>query len=258
LGLAEINLKSAAELHDKKIMPDLEFLAVQKAKAEATIELEAAENKLHALGLNDAEVRSVPANSDELALCELRAPFAGTVVEKHCALGEVLSEENAAFMLADLSSVWAQITVYTQDMAKVRKGQTVEIRANGLDTSATGTISYLAPVANEATRSVSARVDLPNAQRQWRPGTFVTAAIVLDRQTLPVVVPIDSLQRVKSDSVVFVQEGEGFVPRTVTVGRMNHTQAEITGGLKAGERLVVKGAVVLKAELGKREAVHEH
>ena len=101
-------------------------------------------------------------------------------------------------------------------------------------------------------------MDLPNAERQWRPGTFVTAAIVLDRQALPVVVPMDALQRVKSDTVVFVAEGAGFVPRTVTVGRMNHTQAEIADGLKAGERYVVKGAVVLKAELGKREAVHEH
>jgi cobalt-zinc-cadmium efflux system membrane fusion protein len=258
LALAEANLKSAEELHAKKIMPDLEFLAIQKAKAEAEIEFKSADNKLHALGIVEEQLEEMSNHTASLAMYELRAPFAGTVVEKHCALGEVLSGEMDAFVLADLSTVWAKITVYTQDMGRVRMGQAVQIRADGLGTTATGTVCYMAPVANEVTRTVYARVDLPNPDRQWRPGTFVTAFVVLDRQAVPVVVPIDALQRVKSDSVVFVAEGEGFEPRTVQLGRINGTHVEITDGLKPGERYVVNGAVVLKAELGKREAVHEH
>jgi|CXWL01.1.fsa_nt_gi cobalt-zinc-cadmium efflux system membrane fusion protein len=258
LALAEANLKGAEELHTKKIMPDLEFLAIQKAKAEAEIEFNSAENKLHALGVAEEQLEEMPNHADSLAMYELRAPFVGTVVEKHCSLGEVLSGEIDAFVLADLSTVWAKIAVYTQDMGRVRMGQAVQIRADGVETTAEGTVCYLAPVANEATRTVYARVDLPNPQREWRPGTFVTATLVLNRQPVPVLVPIDALQRLKNDSVVFVTEGDGFEPRTVTVGRMSGTQAEITGGLKPGERYVAKGAVVLKAELGKREAVHEH
>jgi cobalt-zinc-cadmium efflux system membrane fusion protein len=267
LSLAEANLKSADELHTKKIMPDLEFLAVQKAKAEAEIEFRSADNKLHALGIAEAQLQEMPDHASSLAMYELRAPFAGTVVEKHCSLGEVLSGEMDAFVLADLSTVWVKITVYTQDMGRVRIGQAVQIRADGVGTTADGSVCYLAPVANEATRTLYARVDLPNPERQWRPGTFVTASVVFDRQTVPVVVPIDALQRIKSDSVVFVAEGENvaaglrtgrFFPRTVTVGRMSGTRAEILDGLKPGERYVVKGAVVLKAELGKSQAVHEH
>ncbi len=258
LALADANLTSAEELHEQKIMPDLEFLGIQKAKAEAEIELKTTENKLNALGVFEEQRQELSDPATSLALYELRAPFAGTVVEKHCALGEVLNGERDAFVLADLSTVWAKITVYTQDMGRVRLGQTVRIRADGLDTTATGTICYLAPVANEATRTVYARVDLPNPNGQWRPGTFVTASIVLNRDPVPVLVPLDALQRIKSDSAVFVVEGEGFEPRTVTLGRINNTHAEITDGLKPGERYVVRGAVVLKAELGKREAVHEH
>jgi cobalt-zinc-cadmium efflux system membrane fusion protein len=258
LALAEANLKSAKELHTKKIMPDLEFLAIQKAKAEAEIEFKMTDNKLHALGISEGQLQEMPNHAASLAMYELRAPFAGTVVEKHCSLGEVLSGEMDAFVLADLSTVWVKITVYTQDMGRVRIGQAVQIRADGVGTTADGSVCYVAPVANEATRTLYARVDLPNPERQWRPGTFVTASVVLDRQAVPVVVPIDALQRFKSDSVVFVAEGEGFEPRTVTVGRMNGTRAEIIDGLKPGERYVVKGAVVLKAELGKSQAVHEH
>ena len=258
LALAEANLKSAEELHTRKIMPDLEFLTIQKAKAEAEIEFRMADNKLHALGVSEDQLQEMPNHAASLAMYELRAPFAGTVVEKHCSLGEVLSGETDAFVLADLSTVWVKITVYTQDMGRVRTGQAVRIRSDGGGTPADGTVCYLAPVANEATRTLYARVDLPNPERQWRPGTFVTASVVVDRQAVPVVVPIDALQRVKSDSVVFVAEGEGFGPRTVTVGRMNGTRAELTDGLKPGERYVVKGAVVLKAELGKSQAAHEH
>ena len=258
LALAEANLKSAEELHTRKIMPDLEFLTIQKAKAEAEIEFRMADNKLHALGVSEDQLQEMPNHAASLAMYELRAPFAGTVVEKHCSLGEVLSGETDAFVLADLSTVWAKITVYTRDMGRVRMGQAVRIRADGLGTTATGNVCYVAPVANEVTRTLYARVDLPNPERQWRPGTFVTASIVLDRQPAPVLVPIDALQRVKSESVVFVAEGGGFEPRIVTVGRINGTQAEVTDGLKPGERYVVKGAVVLKAELGKSQAAHEH
>lgn len=258
LALAAANLKSAEELHTKRIMPDLEFLAIQKNAAEAEIELSAADNKLRALGVSEEQRKELPRHTAGLATYELRAPFAGTVVEKHCSLGEVLNGDTDAFVLADLSVVWVRISVYTRDMDRVRVGQAVEIRGDVAGTTARGTVCYVAPVASEATRTLYARVDLPNPQRRWRPGTFVTASIVLDSHEVPVVVPVDALQRIKSDRVVFVADGDGFEPRTVTVGRMNHTHAEITDGLTAGERYVAKGAVVLKAELGKREAVHEH
>jgi membrane fusion protein, heavy metal efflux system len=258
LALADANFNSAAELHAKKIMPDLEFLAIEKAKAEAQIESQATDNKLHALGVTDEQLQELPTHAASLAMYELRAPFTGTVVEKHCALGEVLSGAADTFVLADLTTVWVNITVYTQDMDRVRVGRAVEIRADGLGTTASGAVCYVAPLANEVTRTVCARVDLPNGQRQWRPGTFVTAAVVLERDAVPVVVPIEAVQRLKGESVVFVAAGDGFEPRAVTVGRMNHTQTEIAEGLKPGERYVARGAVVLKAELGKRAAVHEH
>ena len=123
LMLAEANLKSAEELHTKKIMPDLEFLTIQKAKAEAEIELKTTENKLQVLGVPEEQVKELPNRTASLAVYELRAPFAGTVVEKHCSLGEVLNGESDAFMLADLSIVWANITVYSQDMGAYGSGR---------------------------------------------------------------------------------------------------------------------------------------
>jgi membrane fusion protein, heavy metal efflux system len=256
--LAEANLKSAEELHTKKIMPDLEFLTIQKAKAEAEIELKTTENKLQALGVPQEQLKELPNRATSLAVYELRAPFAGTVVEKHCSLGEVLNGDSDAFVLADLSTVWANITVYTQDMGRVRAGQSVLLRSDALNVSTTAVVNYVAPVANEATRTIHARADLPNADRRWRPGTFVTAALVLDQEQVPILIPTDAVQRVKGETVVFVAEGDAFEPRTVRVGRVGATHSEIVAGLAPGQKYVIKGAVVLKAELGKSQAAHEH
>ena len=259
LELARKNLERVEKLFEKKIAPEEELLKARQSMAEIEIDHRTAEAKLHALGLSPRQIEGLHAGQDADYSCyEIRAPFAGTVVEKHCALGEVLTGESDAFVLADLSTVWATITVYAQDLGRVQTGQSVQIRAEGLGTTASGLIAYLAPVANETTRTVYARVDLPNSERQWRPGTFVTATITLERQPAAVVVPIDAVQRVRNDTVVFVAAGEGFEPRVVTVGRMDAARAEITGNLKPGERYVSRGAAVLKAELGKREAVHEH
>jgi membrane fusion protein, heavy metal efflux system len=258
LSLAEANLKSADELHTRKIMPDLEFLTIQKGKAETEIELRTAENKLHALGVSEEQVQKLAGNGASLSEYEVRAPFAGTVVEKHCSLGEVLNGESDAFVLADLSTVWANITVYTQDMGRVRLGQTVTIQADALGVSATATVGYIAPVANESTRTVLARADLPNTDRRWRPGTFVTASLVFDQQHVPVLIPTDAVQRVKGETVVFVFEENAFEPRDVKVGRASATHSEIVAGLEPGQKYVVKGAVVLKAEIGKSQAAHEH
>jgi cobalt-zinc-cadmium efflux system membrane fusion protein len=257
LALADANLGSAAGLHAKKIMPDLEFLGIQKDEAEAEIELKAAAHKLHALGVS-AQQDDRLGDADSLATYELRAPFTGTVVQKHCSLGEVLNGDADAFMLADLSTVWVKIAVYTQDVGRVRVGQAVQVRADGQDATADANICYVAPVADEATRTVYARVDLSNPQRQWRPGTFVTATVVLERTPGRVIIPLDALQRVKSDNVVFIADEDGFEPRVVKIGRTSGRQAEILTGLEPGENYVAQGAVILKAELGKRQAVHVH
>ena len=264
LSLAQATFKTSEDLKAKKILPELDFLNASKQLAEAEIELRVAENKLHAIGLSQQGTAELTNEPGKLTLYELRGPFTGTVIAKHCALGEVVNDQTDAFMLADLSTVWANITVYAQDVGQVRVGQTVHIQIAGDGAKATGTIAYIASVLSETTRSALARVDLPNTQRQWRPGTFITAAIVLNSAEVPVLVPLDAIQRLKNQTVVFIaEEGseEGnivFQPRPVVVGRTSPTHADIVSGLRPGERFAVKGASILKADLGKREAVHEH
>jgi membrane fusion protein, heavy metal efflux system len=258
LSLADARLKSAEELHAKKLKSDLEFLTIQKAVAEAEIEARSAANRLRILGMTKKQIDALPSQPDGLSRYELRAPCAGTVIRKHCSLGEVLDCQSDAFMIADLTTVWAEITVYAADVGSVRPGQSVTLRADSLNLSATSTITYVAPVLNEATRAIHARAEIPNAKGQWRPGAFITASVVRESESVAMLIPTDAIQRLENRPVVFVYDKGEFQPRPVGVGRSSATHTEIVSGLKPGERLATKGSFLLKAELGKGQASHEH
>jgi cobalt-zinc-cadmium efflux system membrane fusion protein len=122
---------------------------------------------------------------------------------------------------------------------------------------ASGTISYITPVVDQPTRTATARVVLPNAEGIWRPGMFVNAH-VLEPTAAEIVVPRTAIQLVARAPVVFVETAGGFEPRPITVGRGGDTHVEVVDGLRAGERFVATNSFLLKAELGKGEAEHEH
>ncbi len=256
LSLARARVKSAEELHAKQIMPDLEFLSVRKALAEAQLELDTAEYRLHGLGLPHDQCARLSRDEPNLALCELRAPFAGTIVEKRCALGEYVTDQRQCFVLADLSTVWVLITVYPQDMSRVAVGQKVRVTAVGLD--AETEISYVSPSVSEATRTATARAVLPNGDRRWKPGMFADASITIARATVRVLVPNDAVQLIDRTPVVFAAADDGFEPLPVTTGRSDATHTEIVAGLEPGRRYVARNAFIVKAEMSKGEAAHEH
>jgi cobalt-zinc-cadmium efflux system membrane fusion protein len=261
LALAQATLASAEELKAKRILPGLEYLATKREFANAEIELRTVTHKLHAMGLPAAEITAISReqdNSASFAVYELRAPAAGTVIEKHVTLGEVVENNSDVFVLANLSTIWANVTVYAQDIPRINVGQTVHLSVDGFSTEATGSIAYLSPLVDEATRTATARVLVPNPDKRWKPGVFVTARIVLAKELMRTLVPNDAIQTVNNTPVVFVPEDDAFAPRPVTVGRTNSTHSQILTGLGPGDRYVMNGAFILKAELGKGEGGHDH
>ncbi|MGE0683334.1 MAG: efflux RND transporter periplasmic adaptor subunit [Candidatus Binatia bacterium] len=261
LALAKATLASAEELRAKRILPGLEYLGTKRDFDNAEIELRTVTQKLHALGLTSTEITAITQDQDKgaaFAVYELRAPAAGTVTEKHVTLGEVVENNSDVFVIADLSTVWANVTVYAQDAPRLKVGQAVHITAEGFPIEATGTISYISPVVAEATRTATARVVMPNPDERWKPGMFVTARIVLATEPVRTLVPNDALQTADNKPIVFVPEEGGFAPRPVTVGRANKTHSQILAGLEPGDRYVSTGVFVLKAELGKGEGGHDH
>lgn len=195
--------------------------------------------------------------SENLSSFELKTAIDGTIIDKHIAAGEAVSREEAAFIIADLSTVWVNVSIYQSALHEIRVGQTVTLTAGHGALEARGTISYIAPVVDQATRTAGARVVLPNPDGAWRPGLFVTAS-VQKPSPAEIVVARDALHTVEGATVVFVVDGDRFVSRPVTTGRSGHQRVEILAGLSPGDRFAEKQSFLVKAELGKGEAGHDH
>jgi len=252
LALAQSNFTREQSLRQGKITAEKDFLESKQVLAEAQITLRSAEQKLHALGFAEEDLRALPSLADSsFTRYEITAPLDGTVVEKHIVLGEVFKEDSSpCFVIADLTSVWVDLKVHQQDLSHIRAGQTAAIKG-GEDLQTEGTIAFVSNIVSESSRMAFARMTIPNPEGRWRPGLFVTGRIVIDEVSADVVVPKDALVRLDGQTCVFLQTDRGFVPQVVTAGRSNEEVVEIAAGLNAGQEYVARGAYTLKSELNK-------
>lgn len=261
--LAETTLTRERTLRDKGISAEQDFLQAQAAAEEARIRRELARQKLTALGLSDKEVSGLPGrNAASLRLQELRAPIGGRVIDRKAVLGALAAAEADLFVIADLSSVWAEMAIPVADLDSLREGQPVTVTLAGADEAGgeagTGKLAFVSPVLDPETRSARAIAVIDNRSGGWRPGSYVTARIATSQQAAALAVPAEALQTVGKDKVVFVRTPEGFEQREVVPGRSNGRTVEIVSGLDPGERVATANSFLLKAQLGKAEAEHSH
>ncbi|MBP6898234.1 MULTISPECIES: efflux RND transporter periplasmic adaptor subunit [Pseudacidovorax] len=248
--LAKTTYEREKKLWEEKISPEQDVLQAQQALREAEIAAANANQKLLALGATPT--------AGALGRFELRAPFDGIVVEKHIALGEAVREDTQVFIVSDLSSVWAEMSVPARDLPRVRVGEKVLVRSGAFDATANGTVAYVGSLIGEQTRTARARVTLPNPQGAWRPGLFVNVEVVAEEVAVPVSVASSAIQTIDDKPVVFLKVPGGFVPQPVQLGRTDGKRVEIVEGLKPGSSYAAAGSFVVKSEQGKGSATHTH
>jgi cobalt-zinc-cadmium efflux system membrane fusion protein len=197
------------------------------------------------------DVVAIVEGNESLSKYSIKAPISGWIIEKDVTPGEFVSEENPIYVIADLSHVWVNLAVYPKDANKIKPGQTVILHAIGSDLWTEGTIEYLTPVLDARTRSMTARIVLPNPENTWRPGTFVHADIVVPGSGEEhLLVEKDAVQILNDERVVFVPEDEvHFRPIPVETGESDPRFIEILRGLDEGMEYVVTGAFELKASV---------
>jgi len=184
----------------------------------------------------------------------IRAPISGTVVERHANAGEFAGDESL-MTIADYSRLWVSLSVFPREAERLRAGQRVRLHSGSRNTVTE--ISFLNP--GEGNRpSVMARLPLDNSDGIWTPGLLVEADVIVSQQTVPIAVDNHALQRLEENVVVFVQKGEGFEAVPVTLGKRDSEYSEVLAGLQPGQRYAVANSYLLKAELGKAGASHDH
>jgi len=247
---ARVTYEREKKLWEEKISAQQDYLQAQSALQEADIAVQNASQKLAAVGATGS--------SSGLNRFEIRAPFAGTVVEKHLSLGEAVKEDASIFTVSDLGSVWAEFAVAPKDLATVRVGQRVIVSSTAFDSKVDGSIAYVGALLGEQTRTARARVTLTNPKGAWRPGLFVTVAVLGEDQNVPLTVSADAVQTIDDQPMLFMAAQGGFVARPVKVGRSDGRTLEILGGMTPGDKYAATNTFVLKSELGKASAEHGH
>jgi cobalt-zinc-cadmium efflux system membrane fusion protein len=249
---AQATYDRESKLWQARISAERDFLQAQTALQEADISLRNAQQKLAAVGAGDSVTAGAALN--RLAI---RAPFGGTVVEKHLALGEAVREDASIFTVADLGTVWAEFAVAPKDLAAVRVGQKAVVSSSAFDGQVEGVVSYVGASLGEQTRTARARVTLPNPRGAWRPGLFVTVAVLGDSQAVPMAINADAVQTIANRTVVFKAVAGGFVATPVQIGRSDGSKVEVLAGLAPGDRVASSNSFVLKADLGKSAAAQD-
>jgi cobalt-zinc-cadmium efflux system membrane fusion protein len=196
-------------------------------------------------------------SNDSLQVYTVTAPISGTITARNVNEGESVSDQ-PLFTITDLSSVWVDLSAFPRDMVKIRPGQIVQVKATDGGLSGTGRIALVSAVGTTATQSTNVRVVLDNARRQWTPGLYVAAEVVLSEAAVPIAVKSTALQDVDGQRVVFVQKPDGFEPRGLRLGRSDGEMTEVLEGLTPGEHYVTDNSFVVKAELEKGSAEHDH
>jgi cobalt-zinc-cadmium efflux system membrane fusion protein len=195
-------------------------------------------------------------SNESLQAYAITAPISGIVMERTGNAGEQTNGRRL-FTIVDTSSVWAELAIFPGDRARVTVGSEVEIApATGGD-SIMGSISHLSPVAN-ANQSISARVPLDNADGRWALGAFVTASIKVAEIEVPLAVKRSGLQSFRDFTVVYAQIGDEYEVRMLELGRQDDEWIEVLGGLRPGTRYVTENSYVLKADVEKSGASHDH
>lgn len=245
-AVAQAGFERAQRLQADNIIPEKEFLRARAEHEKARASLRAAADKLRMMGVDPAKLSG--------STFPVVAPFAGTVIEKKAVLGELAPVDQSLFTVADLSVLWIEANLFEKDLAKVRPGAQASVTVSAYpDEVFKGRLTYISSVVDKESRTVKARVEVPNPDGRLKPEMFATAAIQTGSSTKALLLPEDAVLLVQGQPTVFVAEKDGFEARPVEIGERAQRRVVIKSGVEAGEAVVVGGAYALKARLLKSQ-----
>jgi Cu(I)/Ag(I) efflux system membrane fusion protein len=227
----------------------------ESSRAAAAAALEAARDRLRLLGVPESELRKMEKESRPRKSIRIRTPFSGTVMERLASQGAYLSTGAPLYRIAKLDTLWVQLDAYESDLSRLLVGQEVEVSVEAIpDEIFKGMVTFIDPTLDPKRRTVRVRVEVENPGGRLRPGMFAQA--VLKAQSggrQPLVVPATAPLFTGRRALVFVEvekaEGNVYEPRVVRLGPRAGEVYPVVAGLSEGERIVVRGAFALDADL---------
>ena len=196
-----------------------------------------------------AEVES----NESLKTYKVQAPISGTDVQRHANTGEV-TKDQVLFSIANFDTLWAEFRIYPAQRERVSAGKHVAI-ASG-DRLIEGEISHIIPALDKPFQL--ARVKIDNRQLGLSPGLLVEGRVVVGDLAVPIAIEKGGIQNIGSQAGVFIQEGDSYQFTPLMLGRSDDRYVEVLSGLQDGQRYVNRNSYLIKADIEKSEAEHDH
>ncbi|MFO1512090.1 MAG: efflux RND transporter periplasmic adaptor subunit [Verrucomicrobiota bacterium] len=229
----------------------VERVTSEKDLQEAEATHRAACQQLRTLGFSEAQVEELSVTPQEQVLMDVRAPFAGEIVDRMAVRGALVEAGKPLFTLVDHSTVWAMLQVPEGVLARVQVGQTVELRVDSLPGKTfTGKLTWIGPAVDDRTRMARARAEFANPDRLLKDKMFATGRILTRQSEGAMLVPPAAIQHIGGKPFVFVKLGDDlFDSRAVTLGAKFDGRQEIISGLTPQDQIAVSHAFAIKSAM---------
>lgn len=256
--LAEGALKRKRDLAAERIVPQREVQEGEADATEAQAALRASTAALSALGVPPSS--GGEAEGRDAATFGLRSPIAGTVLERNIVRGQMVDPATPAYRIANVSTLWLTVHAFERDAVRINKGAAARLSFAALPGEEfRGVVGLVGGQVSKESRTVPIRIDVRNQGGRLRPGMSGSAAVPVGASKNPVLtVPVVAVQRVRNEWCVFLpKDASTFEIRKIGRGRDLGGEVEVLSGLRAGEKVVVEGAFLLKSQAEKGEAGHD-
>ncbi len=253
--VADRAFERAKVLFDKKGVSRGEVQRLEGEALRARAAVQEATHHLTILGFTEEAVARLGETGAVETAMPLVSPLSGVVVRQEAMTGAGVEPTQMLYLVADLSVVWVEANVHERDLARVRAGQSAEVRVQAYpDQIFSGRVKTLGLALDEQTRTLMVRIVLPNRGETLNPGMLAQVNLLTDEAGEVVTVPAEAVQRDGERSLVFVEQAPGvFAVREVTVGRTAGNRTEIRAGVEPGEKVVTTGSFRLKSDMKKTE-----
>lgn len=196
-------------------------------------------------------------SNESLQNYQIRAPINGVIVKRDIQIGEATSG-TPLFIITDHSDVWVELDVFVRDLDFIKQGQSVLVETLDNKHQKTATIDWVSPLTAHASQSVRARAIVSNEDGVLRPGQFVRGKVTVANHDVALAVRQSAIQNFRDFQVVFANIGDNYEVRMLELGRRNSDWVEVIGGIDPGVQYVTKNSYLIKADIEKSGASHDH
>ncbi len=204
------------------------------------------------------QVLATVESNESLQVFNVTAPISGTILKRNTNIGNLTGDE-PMFTIVDLSKVWAKFHIFPKDTDQIKEGQSVTVHTLGnVEKEAIATIKMLLPTADALSQTYVAIVELDNENSDWRPGMTVEGDVAVSQENVGIVVPESAIQMMEGQTAIFVENNNSYEMRPVKTGKTDNQNIQILSGLSEGESYVSQGSFIIKADILKSGAAHEH